>query len=60
MNEVDVGWLREHVGVVGQQPNLFDASIADNIRYGGASSTYDDAISDAGIRKAAKAAAAGI
>lgn len=58
VNEVDVGWLREHVGVVSQQPNLFDASIADNIRYGGASSTctYNNAISDTDIRKAAKAA----
>jgi len=60
VNEVDVGWLREHVGVVSQQPNLFDASIADNIRYGAASSTsssaYNNAISDTDIRKAAKAA----
>ena len=59
VNEVDVGWLREHVGVVSQQPNLFDASIADNIRYGGASSstsTYNNTISDIDIRKAAKSA----
>ena len=59
MNEIDVGWLREHVGVVSQQPNLFDASIAENIRYGGAASstsTYNNAISDVDIRKAAKSA----
>ena len=58
MSEVDVGWLREHVGVVSQQPNLFDASIADNIRYGvgSVSTTYNNAISDVDIRKAAKAA----
>jgi ATP-binding cassette subfamily B (MDR/TAP) protein 1 len=59
VNEVDVGWLREHVGVVSQQPNLFDASISDNIRYGGAatsSTNYNNAISDVDIRKAAKAA----
>jgi ATP-binding cassette subfamily B (MDR/TAP) protein 1 len=59
VNEVDVGWLREHVGVVSQQPNLFDASIADNIRYGvgsSSSTTYNNAISDMDIRKAAKAA----
>jgi ABC-type multidrug transport system fused ATPase/permease subunit len=31
VNGVDVGWLREHIGVVSQQPNLFDASIADNV-----------------------------
>ena len=63
VNEVDVGWLREHVGVVSQQPNLFDASIADNIRYGASSSssssssTYNNnAISDMDIRKAAESA----
>ena len=57
VNEVDVGWLREHVGVVSQQPNLFDVSIADNIRYGASSpaSSYN-AISDEDIRKAAKSA----
>ena len=59
VNGVDVGWLREPVGVVSQQPNLFDASISDNIRYGGASSStsaYNNAISDMDIRKAAKLA----
>jgi len=53
VNGVDVGWLREHIGVVSQQPNLFDASIADNIRYGGASSntcSYHNAISDTDIQ----------
>ena len=51
--------LRELVGVVSQQPNLFDASIAENIRYGGvafSTLTYNNAISDVDIRKAAKAA----
>ena len=54
-DEVDVGWLREHVGVVSQEQNLFDGSIADNIWYG-ASSTYNNAISDMDIWKAAKSA----
>lgn len=58
VQDVDVCWLREHVGVVSQQPNLFDASIADNIRYGSSttSSTTSPAISDVAIRQAAKAA----
>lgn len=65
MQDVDVCWLREHVGVVSQQPNLFDASIADNIRYGSSSSSStttssssspSPAISDVTIRQAAKAA----
>ncbi|XP_063224733.1 multidrug resistance protein homolog 49-like [Bacillus rossius redtenbacheri] len=32
--ELNVGWLRSHVGAVGQEPVLFAASIADNIRHG--------------------------
>jgi ATP-binding cassette subfamily B (MDR/TAP) protein 1 len=56
VNEVDVGWLREHVGVVSQQPNLFDASIADNIRYGASTNNDNNAISDMDIQKAAKSA----
>ena len=65
VQDVDVCWLREHVGVVSQQPNLFDASIADNIRYGSSSSSStttssssspSPAISDVTIRQAAKAA----
>lgn len=55
MTEVDVSWLREHVGVVSQQPNLFDASIAENIRYGPPGSS-SNTISDMAIQKAAKAA----
>ncbi|PPQ92085.1 hypothetical protein CVT25_008266 [Psilocybe cyanescens] len=47
---VDVAYLRDHVAVVSQQPHLFDASIADNIRYG------HPAISEVDIRYAAKAA----
>ena len=27
-------WLRRHIGVVSQEPILFAASIAENIRYG--------------------------
>ncbi|KAF8802026.1 P-loop containing nucleoside triphosphate hydrolase protein [Phlegmacium glaucopus] len=67
VRDVDVNWLREHVGVVSQQPNLFDASIADNIRYGSSPSSSSsaavsstsspiNAISDVAIRQAAKSA----
>lgn len=34
LREMDVRHLREHVAVVSQDPNLFDATISDNIRYG--------------------------
>ena len=32
--DLNVGWLRSQIGIVSQEPVLFDASIADNIRYG--------------------------
>ena len=34
LKELNVKWLRSQIGVVSQEPVLFDASIADNIRYG--------------------------
>jgi ATP-binding cassette subfamily B (MDR/TAP) protein 1 len=46
----DVTHLREHVAVVSQNPNLFDASISENISYGNTTLSASD------IRRAAKAA----
>jgi ATP-binding cassette subfamily B (MDR/TAP) protein 1 len=34
MKELNVRWLRDQLGLVSQQPTLFDCSIEDNIRYG--------------------------
>ncbi|KAJ8871533.1 hypothetical protein PR048_027855 [Dryococelus australis] len=34
VKQVNVGWLRSHIGVVGQEPVLFAATISENIRYG--------------------------
>jgi ATP-binding cassette subfamily B (MDR/TAP) protein 1 len=34
LSEVDVRWLRDHVAVVSQSANLFDATVAENIAYG--------------------------
>ena len=31
---MNVRWLREHIGVVSQEPILFDTTIAENIKYG--------------------------
>ncbi|KAI0698978.1 P-loop containing nucleoside triphosphate hydrolase protein [Cerioporus squamosus] len=50
LRSTEVHYLRDHVSVVSQQPNLFDASIAENIRYGNKSLSMED------IRRAAKAA----
>lgn len=32
-------WLRENIGIVSQEPVLFDASIAENIRMGRSDAT---------------------
>ena len=34
ISDLDLKWLRSQIGYVQQEPVLFDASIADNIRYG--------------------------
>lgn len=41
--ETDVHWLREHISIVSQHPNLFDMSIADNIAYGANAKVYEPA-----------------
>ncbi|EDR02631.1 uncharacterized protein LACBIDRAFT_308327 [Laccaria bicolor S238N-H82] len=51
---IEANHLRDHVSVVSQHPNLFDATTAENIRYG------NQAISDYDIRRAAKAAQVGV
>jgi ATP-binding cassette, subfamily B (MDR/TAP), member 1 len=50
LSSTDVTYLRQQVSVVSQNPNLFDATISENIAYGNTS------ISDGDIRRAAKAA----
>ncbi|KAE8021483.1 hypothetical protein FH972_007368 [Carpinus fangiana] len=34
LKELDIGWLREKIGFVGQEPHLFHMDIKSNIRYG--------------------------
>jgi ATP-binding cassette subfamily B protein len=50
IRELDTAWLREQVGAVSQEPVLFAASIAENIRYGRPQA------SDAEVEAAARAA----
>ena len=45
---MNVAWLREHIGVVSQEPVLFATTIAENIRYG------RDGVSDEEIQRAAR------
>ncbi|CAG2178572.1 unnamed protein product, partial [Oppiella nova] len=42
IRELNVGWLRDRIGVVGQEPVLFGCSIADNIRLGYGSASQAD------------------
>lgn len=34
LDEINVNWLRRHIGVVNQEPVLFATSISENIRFG--------------------------
>ncbi|XP_049809966.1 ATP-dependent translocase ABCB1-like isoform X1 [Schistocerca nitens] len=50
LKTLNVGWLRSQIGVVGQEPVLFQTTIAENIRYGWDTCTMED------IEEAAKMA----
>ena len=52
LRELNIQWLRSQIGVVSQEPVLFDTSIAENIRYG---SNFRK-VSDEEVIQAAKAA----
>lgn len=42
IRDLNVGWLREQIGVVGQEPVLFNCSIAENIKLGNPSASIKD------------------
>ncbi|KAG7166971.1 ATP-dependent translocase ABCB1-like [Homarus americanus] len=42
VNSLNLGWLRDQIGVVGQEPILFATTIAENIRYGCDGVSMDD------------------
>ena len=52
LRDLNIRWLRSQMGIVSQEPVLFDTSIADNIRYG---ANFTD-VSDEEVVEAAKAA----
>ena len=52
LRDLNIRWLRSQVGLVSQEPVLFDTSIADNIRYG---ANFRE-VSDEEVVEAAKAA----
>ena len=52
MRSLNIQWLRNQIGLVSQEPVLFDATIADNIRYG---ANFRE-VSDEEVEMAAKSA----
>jgi len=42
ISQLNVGWLRSHIGVVGQEPILFGTTIRENIRYGRKDATQQE------------------
>ena len=52
LKDLNISWLRSQVGIVSQEPVLFDTSIAENIRYG---ANFRE-VSDEEVVEAAKAA----
>ncbi|XP_024217651.1 phosphatidylcholine translocator ABCB4 isoform X2 [Halyomorpha halys] len=44
IKKLNISWLRNQIGVVGQEPTLFDISIEENIRYGKTDATLDEII----------------
>ena len=50
LKNLNIGWVRDHIGIVGQEPVLFDCSIGENIRYAKPSATFEE------IEKACKEA----
>ena len=52
VRELNLRWLRSQIGIVSQEPVLFDTSVADNIRYG---ANFRE-VSDEEVIAAAKAA----
>jgi ATP-binding cassette subfamily B (MDR/TAP) protein 1 len=42
LRQLNVRWLRQQIGLVGQEPVLFAGTIADNISYGKPGSTRDE------------------
>jgi ATP-binding cassette subfamily B (MDR/TAP) protein 1 len=42
VKELNVAWLRKHIGVVGQEPVLFNTTISENISFGAEGATEKD------------------
>ncbi|KAF2354674.1 ABC transporter type 1 transmembrane domain [Trinorchestia longiramus] len=47
LRELNIGWLRDQIGVVGQEPVLFATTIEENIRYGRDGLSFEDIVAAA-------------
>nr|CAD7571680.1 unnamed protein product [Timema californicum] len=47
IKNLNVAWLRSNIGVVGQEPILFQTTIAENIRFGNEQASMDEIIHSA-------------
>ena len=47
LRELNPKWFRSHLGIVGQEPVLFDTTVTENIRYGNIDATMEQIISAA-------------
>lgn len=47
VSDINIGWLRDQIGYVGQMPTLFAGSIRDNIKLGKPDATEEELISAA-------------
>ena len=52
IRELNVRWLRQHLGVVSQEPVLFGTTIAENISFGKEGATLEEIVSAAKIANA--------
>ena len=44
MRELNVRWLRDQLGLVGQEPILFDTTVEENIRYGCPNASFEQVV----------------
>ena len=42
VNQYNLTWLRQHIGIVSQEPILFQVSISENIRFGRMDATPEE------------------
>ncbi|SPQ96788.1 unnamed protein product (mitochondrion) [Plasmodiophora brassicae] len=47
LDQIDTHWLRENIGIVSQEPDLFHGTIEENIRYGSLTASRDDIVDSA-------------